>query len=83
MVKPSGGGKLPHELSLADFRRKLVRFGWTVEPTRRGEYKAVRIAGDEEQVFGFATVSGRRVKRIYLRRAINYLGVSRDEFMKA
>ncbi len=84
MPKPRAGRKLPAEMRLPDFRRRLEHFDWSVERCGSGEYKARNVAPDGRRgLLVFGTVSGRRVKREYVRQAINRLGVTKEQFMDA
>ena len=84
MAKPRAGRKLPAQISFPDFRRKLEHFGYSVTRCGSGEYKATGLdqRGQKDSFF-FATIRGRHVKREYIRQAINRLGVTREEFVKA
>ena len=77
-------GRLPHQIPLTDYTRKCERFGYTVERSGSGDYKAWRIdENGHKKAFSFAAVSGRHVKRCYIRTAYEYIGVSKEAFMNA
>lgn len=74
---------VPPDIRFSDFCRHLDHLGCEIKSTKKGHWKATRIRGNTDVPFGFATISGRRVKGTYIRKALAYFGVTLDEFMNA